>query len=551
VPFGEWKPDLSLLDTQFASIADNVFATLNSYQPIPSLQAITHAMLGDLPALGLFPVRRKDGTWEIYAGTRHKLWKWSFQGWTDVSRTTGGSYNVPGGELWSAVQFGTTLIAVQFGDVPQAIDVETGTNFSALGGSPPQAHNVQVIGDFVVLGGLAEGSTIAGMPTDRRMMIWCGINNPTNWVPGNGLCDFQLFPDGGPVQGVAGNETVAYVVQDRGIRLMQFLPGDINTIFNFTKILHDRGAVGEFCFRTVGDVFYFINEDGFYALAGSQLLPIGQDKANQWLMLNSDRQRRNLYQIVPTNRPYVAWAFYATTASQNYDRIIIYNWANQRFTTGTINALVWALLGSHFIDLDTDTDTTITGDQFLDSGANPGPPAAAAPPPAFFAPPPQTRGASDTPPSWGTNQTPLALDSFAYVGGRPIVCGINQLGELCSLDGPNLPATVETAETHLAPGMRAFVNEVYPLIDGADATVGVAIRERLGDPPVWAISGQIIDSDPRNPVPGVDQIPLEITGAASVLTSSRLHRFRVLIPYGEVWNNAMGVLADAQPDGSA
>jgi hypothetical protein len=46
-------------------------------------------------------------------------------------------------------------------------------------------------------------------------------------------------------------------------------------------------------------------------------------------------------------------------------------------------------------------------------------------------------------------------------------------------------------------------------------------------------------------------VPLEITGSASVLTSSRLHRFRVTLPPGDTWTHAQGVLAEAQPDGMA
>jgi len=518
VPFGEWRPDLALLDNQYASIADNVFTSLNSYQPCPSLIPILAASLPEQPALGVFGARHKDGTWEIFVGTAHHIYLWSWHGWTDVTRTTGGNYNVPGGELWSWTQFGSTVIAVQFGDVPQAFDIETGTAFAALGGSPPQAHNVQVIGDFVVLGSLLADLPGTPINSGRSTILWSGINNPTQWSPGSNLCDFQFFPDGGPVQGVAGNETVAYVVQDRVIRLMQFLPGDINNIFNFTKILHDRGAVGEFCFRTIGDVFYFINEDGFYALAGgSQLLPIGQDKVNNWFIANSDRGRRNMYQVVPTNRPYVAWAYYETAASPIYDRLIIYNWANQKWSTGTVGAAVWGLLATHYIDLDTD----VAGDP-LD---------------------PQL------------DSTDPGLDSFAYVGGRPFVCGINVQGQLCSLDGPPLPATLETAEAHLVPGQRAFVSEVYPLIDGTSnptPTLGpvvcVATRERLGDQPRWSISGQVIGAAIP---PSVDQIPLEVTGKASVLTSSLLHRFRILIPANETWSNAQGVLAEVQPDGYA
>ena len=48
---------------------------------------------------------------------------------------------------------------------------------------------------------------------------------------------------------------------------------------------------------------------------------------------------------------------------------------------------------------------------------------------------------------------------------------------LSTLTGPNLPATMETAEVHLVPGLRAFVNEVYPLDDAASDAPG-SIAER-------------------------------------------------------------------------
>ena len=35
--FGEWRPDVALLDTKFASEVENVFAGVNSYLPFPSL----------------------------------------------------------------------------------------------------------------------------------------------------------------------------------------------------------------------------------------------------------------------------------------------------------------------------------------------------------------------------------------------------------------------------------------------------------------------------------------------------------------------------------
>ena len=132
------------------------------------------------------------------------------------------------------------------------------------------------------------------------------------------------------------------------------------------------------------------------------------------------------------------------------------------------------------------------------------------------------------------DSTARALDSFAYAGGRPQLCAFNQSGQLCSLTGPNLQATMETGETHLVPGQRTFVSDVYPVGDAINGTVTVATRERLQDPVVWGTA-----------------VPLEITGSASVLTSSRLHRFRWITAPGDVWTHSQAVAVEAQPDGMA
>src|SRR5262245_25327857 len=227
VQLAEWRPDLALLDNQFSADVENAFAGLNSYWPIPSL--IPYTNVPPLPdrCVGATAARTSDGQWKIYAGTPTKLYKFTFTGWVDVSRTTGGNYNVPPlGEKWSFAQFGDWLFAVNSGDVPQRINVMTGSNFEAVPGSPPIAHNVKQVGDFLVLSGLMSS------PYNQRQIIWCGINDTTMWTPGTNLCDVQEFPDGGPVQGVAGGE-IGYVVQDRTIRLMQFLPGDSQVIFSF------------------------------------------------------------------------------------------------------------------------------------------------------------------------------------------------------------------------------------------------------------------------------------------------------------------------------
>jgi len=490
IEFSEWRPDVATLDTKFASEVENVFAGVNSYLPFPSLLPYS---LTALPgrACGLYSARTATGGWKIYAGTTTKLYTWSLAGWVDVSRTVGGAYNVPPTELWSFEQSGSHVVAVNINDVPQYIDVDAGANFVVLPGSPPRAGHVRQIGDFLFLSRLDNSGGF-----NNRCIIWSAINDITGWTIGLNLCDMQEFPDGGPVQGVMGAE-IGYVVQDRTIRTMQFLPGDTTFIFNFSRALHDRGSISKFGFNSIGNVLYFVAEDGFYSASGQQVTPIGADKVNEWFLANSDVNRRDVVHcIAGVNKPRVVWVFHASSASPTYDKQIIFDWSNGRWAKASVPAQVWGLLATAGLDLDTTGPET--DDALLDSAAQP-------------------------------------LDSFAYQGGRPLIGAIDPDGFLATLQGPNLPATLETAEAHLVPGQRAFVNEVYPL-DDADAAGSISngIREVLqGGPPVWSLP---IDVEP-------------LVGSAFVMTSARLHRFRRYIPYASTWTHAQGVAVSVQPDG--
>lgn len=493
VEFGEWRPDVALLDTKFATEAFNVFAGVNSYLPFPSLKPMTTFVLGDPvtdPVCGFFSARTTSGQWKIYAGTKHHLWTWTPTGWTDLTRAAGGNYNVATGDLWMWEQSGTHVVAVNAADNPQWIDVNSGSAvFANLPGSPPKATNVKQIGDFLFLSGLAEAGTF-----NNRMIAWSAINDITGWTAGTNLSDVQEFPDCGPVMGVSGAE-IGYVLQERGIRTMQFLPGDTTFIFNFSRVLHDRGSMSKYGFCCIGNVLYFVSEDGFYSVTGQQVQPIGSDKVNDWWLKNSDAGRRNVVlAIAGINKPRIVWAYHTFSGTTVYNHVIVFDWSNSRWVHAEEFAWVWGLLSS--LGLDLDTTGTEPGDVDIDS-------------------------------------TALDLDNFAYLGGRPLIGAINQDGLLCSIDGPPLRAVVETAEVHLVPGLRAFVSEAYPLGDAPAETVAAFTRERLQDAPAL------------NP-----PVPLEKTGAAALFSSSRLHRFQMVVPAGQTWTHAQGVLIERQQDGT-
>ena len=258
--------------------------------------------------------------------------------------------------------------------------------------------------------------------------------------------------------------------------------------------------VSEFGYTSIGDTLYVLCEDGFYAVSGTQLVPIGHEKVNDWFLGNSDIGRRNVVQAVTAVKPYVFWAYHSSpgTPAGYYDRVILFNWSNSRWSEWprTPRCGRWR---QRSISTSTLPDLEIN-DVHLDTP--PDPPA-------------------------------RSLDSFAYMGGRPWVAAIDPAGFLVELAGPNLQATLETGEAHLAPGRRAMVGDVYPLADGADGVIYNGTRERLQDDVVWT-----------------QAFPIEITGSAAVYNSARLHRFRHIIPRDTKWTHAQGVLADAQQDGT-
>ena len=57
VQFGEWRPDVALLDNQFASEIENVVAGVNSYKPFRGLLPFSLTGLPE-PACGLYAARK-------------------------------------------------------------------------------------------------------------------------------------------------------------------------------------------------------------------------------------------------------------------------------------------------------------------------------------------------------------------------------------------------------------------------------------------------------------------------------------------------------------
>lgn len=329
VLFGSYQPDIASVDTQNSSYVHNVIPNASGYGPIYDL--LTFA--DPLPArnLGAIGVIDDDNTAHIFAGTSTKLYKLdsTTREWEDVTRASGGNYSVADRDYWSFALFGQNVVAVVNGNAPQVYTLGSSTDFAALGGSPPQARYVGVVGDFLVL---------IGLTSNPNRIQWSALNDITGWTPGTDSSDYQDFPDGGFTVGVASGE-YGLVFQDTAIRRMVFNPVS-GTIFDFDRISETRGLFMPYSLAKTNQASFFYSSDGFYRTDGSgAMVPIGENKVDATFAADCDfTNPRNLVGQADPQSGRVYWAYKSKGNPGSYlDKMLIYDWQRNQFTPATIN----------------------------------------------------------------------------------------------------------------------------------------------------------------------------------------------------------------------
>lgn len=477
VPFDEFRPDAFGYNTGYTAIL-NVAPGVNSYKPVRGLSAYNSSAL-PATARGLTMGRKIDGTWKVYVGTATKLYLFVTGAFTDYTRLVGGDYAIVANEYWRFVQFGSNLVAVNGADAPQLIDIEAGTNFAALGGSPPVARNVTAIGEFLVL---------SGLPSNPFRIQWSAIGNIAGWTIGTNLSDVQDFGDGGRVTGVAGGE-VGYVLQEYAIRRMRFLPGS-DYVFSFEKVVEGKGCISPYAFATVAGTVFFLSEDGFYSYSGEGLNPIGANRVNEWFLAQTDANRIQAVNCVADPyRTRIYWFYHSSSGATNFDRVIMYDWALDKWAPLAVTAQFWGASATPATSLD-----TLTGNLDTDY--------------------------------------PISFDSRVYSGGRPTAAAIDASGFLAFFDGQYLEATIETADLQPLKFKRARCTEAHLVGGASNAVVSVGHRESFEETVVYD-----------------GEISRETNTKYAVDSSGRLLRYKVRIPFGATWSDISGIGVNHVPAG--
>ena len=489
IPFGEWLPDLPELNNPGATIATNAIPLVSSYTQWRQLNAFSTALDGR-PRGGI-SAKNSSAVVVTYCGTNDKLYRLIDAAMTDASKA--GGYHLTGDEVWEFAVWGNQVIAVAITDPVQAIAIG-GTSFADLLTSTrkPKARHIAAVRDFVVLGNVTD-SVDGDMP---NRVWWSAINNSANFDPADATqCDFQdLQGPGQEVQKVIGGE-YGVILQRRAIQRMTYEGPP--TIFRFDQVETLRGAVCPGGVAALGNLVFYLSDDGFYAFDGSASQPIGQGKVDRSFWNDVDPANLNRISCVidPINS-LVAWAYPGPGNNGGRpNKMLLFNWKAARWSRceGEVEAVFQPATSTYSLDgLDAVKGPNIDAD------------------PGFLVDDPQFQG--------GT----LSLGGFDAG---------NKFGYFNCV-----PATaiLETGEAEIADGRRAFISGVRPVVNGADPlqmTVQAGTRNLQTDNVTWSSAAGI------NP----------ITGKADMRIAAQFLRGRVIIPGG--FTHASGVAPDIKPEG--
>jgi len=383
---------------------------------------------------------------------------------------------------WQFAQFGNLVKATQKNAVLQTYTLGVSSAFADNAGSPPQASYISVVGRFLVLSGLLS---------NPFRIQWSALNDTTGWTSGVSSSDFQDFPDGGVVRGVAGGE-FGTVFQDQAIRRMSYIPGSA-LIFQIERIAQDLGLFAPYSIVRAGSLIFFHSAQGFYKIApGGIPEQIGRERVDRTFFDDLDKTELRMFIGASDPRSTRAfWAYKSTSGvTTRYDKIIGYDYALDRWFTISMS-------GEYLLGM-SQPGITLEGLDTLSSSID-----------ALAA----------------------TLDSFA-VSTQPLIAQYDSSHRLGFFSGANLEATMETAEQG-TDGRRIRVNGFRPVTDAASVFGSASYRELVSETPT-SLPEAAMNSR---------------TGKVDLIRSTRYSRMKIRIPASTQWTYGAGVEPDIKQEG--
>jgi hypothetical protein len=383
---------------------------------------------------------------------------------------------------WQFAQFGNLVFATQKNVVLQVYNLSSSTAFADTSGSPPQANYISVVGRFLVLSGLLS---------NPFRIHWSGLNDTTNWTSGVGSSDYQDFPDGGIVRGVAGGE-FGTVFQDQAIRRMSYIPGS-PLIFQIERITQDQGLFAPYSVVAAGDVIYFHTAQGFHKIApGGLPVQIGRERVDRTFFDDLDKTELRMFiGAYDPRSTRVFWAYKSTSGATGlYDKILGYDTALDRW-------FPLEMSGEYLLGMSQPGITLENLDAI----------------------------------SASIDALGASLDSFS-VSTQPLIAQFNSDHKIGFFSGSNLEATLETGEQG-TDGRRIGVWGFRPVTDAPSVYGSASYRELVSETPTSLTE---IAQNTR-------------TGRCDLRRSTRYSRMKIRVPAATLWTYAAGVEPDIRQEG--
>lgn len=568
----EWRPDVSDVSAKYTQRLSNCVPRSDGYGPFKGIETFTQA----LPAAcrGYFVARATDGTVRIFAGTATKLYLLdnTTLAWTDVSKS-GGTYTTLNDEAnWVFAQFNDVVVASQRNDDMQAFTISSSSAFADLGGSPPNAGWIAVVGRFLVA---------ADLPSAPGSIAWSGLNAITTWTAGVNSSDTQPLPDRGvPKAVVEISGGVGLILQESGARRMIFAPGS-QEVFQIDVLQNVPGVLAPYSTVVALGGCYYLSTKGFVLVDGEGgFSPIGEERINRTflgqlpstapndlLQLAYDStEARLVIGAVDPRQNVVEWVYKsAAGANALFDRGLVYHTVLKRWSPVEVSGEYIASVSRPGLTLE-NLDAIAPGAQTISGAADNGSGlvrltvgSTSGWTTGDYKTISDVAGTTEANGTWAitvVDGTHIDLQgstfSNAYVSGGvvggslddltfsldsvstaslPAISVIDTSRKLGFFDGDTLEAELMTAEQMLGT-YRMDINGIRPMTDAPSVFGSVVSRGNLNETETEGEESEMDDD-----------------GYCPLLGEGRFARARIRIPAATSWSFVSGVDADAQRAG--
>lgn len=451
IPFGKLLPDYGP-EVDGLLICNNLLPTNGKLMPLRGLSEQAGSVSGT--PLYAFLAQDNDGITKLFIATSTGVYR--NDAGTPINISKVGGYSSPI-EAWDHTVYGNTLIMTNGLDsIQAALDFNTALNLTDLGGTPPIAKQVCLYHDHLFLGYTIESGT-----EYPRRIFRSAKGNLEDWVvdPDTG-CGYRDIPSWG--EQIVAIDTI-------GDYLIVYMTGSIWIIdevgapiwFSYSKIFEGQGPLSPGSIAKIDQNRHiWFSKDDIYVTDVSGINPVGSGIRSILQSINPDYLNR-INNIVNFQAKVVIWSYPSLESSGTPDKLLIYNWEEDRFTTADLSVGCLCVLqgeGEESSTLTIDGLDTIanTIDELLDS-----------------------------------------IDSYGAGSGSSFrydysFGGISPSGNLATLTGDVLDAVVRTGQLYSESVI--WVTTVRPAISRCTGTITCTIYWTLDEMDEFQVTSAVMDS---------------------------------------------------------